>query len=283
MGLFKKAVTTAVFTAAVTLLFPFYGAGEEAEAPYGRVASSYILKLNGETLWAKNTERRLPPASLTKIMTGLIALKKAEVDDVVTVGRRAARETGTRIGLKEGDRVYMGYLLAAALTHSANDACHAVAEHVGGSEAAFVKMMNDEAKAMGLKNTNFQNACGHDNRRHYSTAGDLALLAEEALKDESFSWIVSLVRSEIKTVDGGKKFWIENKNELIGRYPGAVGVKTGFTRRAGKCLVAQIERDEGKVLLVMLNAPNRWWGAVDMLDAAYRAATQQARYRTGLE
>lgn len=276
MGVFKKGVFPVFFSVLLLFLIPLNGWGSDAEDLFSRVASSYVLKFNGDTLWAKNAERKRPPASLTKMMTGLIALKKTSMEDVVTVGRLAARETGMRIGLKEGERFYMGDLLAAALMHSANDACHAIADYIGGNEASFVKMMNEEALALGMKNTHFQNACGHDNRRHYSTAGDLAILAEEAVKDERYIRIASAVRSEIKTVGGGRKFWIENKNELIGRYPGAMGVKTGFTRRAGKCLVAFVERGEGKALLVMLNAPNRWWGAVDMLDAAYRAATQQA-------
>lgn len=243
--------------------------------PFPQVAASYLLQINGETLWAHKPNRRLPPASLTKIMTALIVLEKTNLEDIISVSSAVKSETGTRIGLRPGDRFRAGYLLAATLLQSANDACCALAEHVGGSQEKFVRKMNLRAKKMGLKNTHFTNACGHSHANHYSTASDLAILTETALKNEIFAELVSFVRGNISTVDGKRTFIIENKNELIGRYQGAIGVKTGFTHKAGKCLIALAERNGVKVLLILLNAPNRWWDAEMMLDKAFAGENRQ--------
>jgi len=242
---------------------------QEAKDPFPKVASAYLVKVGSKTLWAHNPNRRLPPASLTKIMTALITLEKVKLDEIVTVSRKAAKETGTVIGLKAGDKMKVSDLLAACLIQSANDASYALAEYVGGSKARFVAVMNTRAKEMCLANTHWTNPCGHDEKNHYSTANNLAILAETALKNPTFAYLVSFTRARIHTLDGRRSFAIENKNELIGRYPGAIGVKSGWTNKAGKCVIALAERDETKVLLVLLNAPNRWWDAEAMLDKAF--------------
>ena len=247
-----------------------------AADPFPQVASSYLVIINGKEVWARNPDLPLAPASLTKIMTTLLVLEKADIEDVVTVPPKASKETGTRLRLRPGDKFYMIDLLAAALLGSANDACHALAAHVSGSEAGFVNLMNSRARELGLAHTHFTNACGHDHPKLYSTAHDLAALTEVALKNTIFAKMVSLVRAEIRTMDGKKTFRLENKNELIGRYPGAVGVKTGFTSRAGKCLIASVERESSKSLLVLLNAPDRWWTAIRMLDAAFAETPRTA-------
>jgi serine-type D-Ala-D-Ala carboxypeptidase (penicillin-binding protein 5/6) len=235
-------------------------------------ASAYVLKVDGATLWQRNQDRRLPPASLTKIMTARIAIGRVRLDEVAVVSSAAARETGSRIGLRQGERIRAGFLIAATLLQSANDACHALADHVCGGEAAFVDLMNREARDLGMTETHFTNACGHDHRDHYSTARDLAKLAEASLGEPVFSEIVSAVSLDISTAGGRRVFHLENRNELLGRYPGTRGVKTGFTQGAGKCVIALVERGGTKVLFVVLNAPDRWWGSVEMLDAAFAHA-----------
>ena len=237
--------------------------------PFGNVAAAYLVKVDGRELWARNPDRRLAPGSLTKMMTGLLVLERADPGEVVTVSGEASRETGTRLGLKEGDRMSVIELLGATLLGSANDACHVLADHVAGSETKFVALMNSRAREMGLSNTRFANACGHDAPGMRSTARDLALLAETAMGNPVFAKMAGLEDGWISTADGGKKFPLENKNLLIGRYRGAIGVKTGFTESAGKCLVALAERGGRRVLLVLLNAPNRWWKAEEILDAAF--------------
>jgi len=242
---------------------------EAAGDPFGNVAAAYLVKVDGRELWSRNPDRRLAPGSLTKMMTGLLVLERADPGQVATVSPEASRETGTRLGLEAGDRMLVIDLLAAALLGSANDACHALADHVAGSEKKFVVLMNARAREMGLSRTRFANACGHDAPGMYSTARDLARLAETAMGNPVFAKIAGIVGGEVSTADGGKKFSIENKNELIGRYRGALGVKTGFTGSAGKCLVALAERGGKRVLLVLLNAPDRWWKAEEILDAAF--------------
>lgn len=247
-------------------------AGADVSEPrdrFGEVAAAYLVKVDGREVWARNPDRPLPPGSLTKMMTALLVLERADLGQVATVSREASRETGTRLGLAPGDRMSVIELLGATLLGSANDACHALADHVAGSEKRFVSLMNARAREMGLSNTRFANACGHDDPGLYSTARDLARLAETAMGNPVFAKMSGLVEGEISTADGGKTFLLENRNLLIGSYPGARGVKTGFTGRAGKCLAAFAERDGKRVLLVLLNAPDRWWKAGPILDAAF--------------
>lgn len=278
MGPVSKTRLTLGSILCVTALFGGSAVAEQAADPFsGLVASSYLLKVDGKTVWARQPDRTLAPASLTKIMTALLAIRQNRLETVAVVGKAAARETGTRLGLKQGERMYMGFLLAATLLGSANDACHALADQVSGSESMFTELMNREAAALGMTHTHFTNACGHDSPGHYSTARDLALLTETALRDRVFSGLVSLPTLDITTQGGGRVFHLENKNELVGRYTGAIGVKTGFTPNAGKCLIALAERDGVQVLFVVLNAPDRWWGAVDMLDAAFARASPDGK------
>lgn len=237
--------------------------------PFPSVASSYILKIDDETFWAHRPERRLAPASLTKIMTALLVLEREPLDRVVTVSSGAAAESGTRIGLRRGDRMTVGNLLAATLIFSANDACRALADHVGGDRELFTTLMNARAEKLGLNGTHFNNSCGHDQPRHYSTAHDLAILAETALGNRIFRELVSHDRLQIKTADGKRRFNLRNRNYLLGRYPGAAGIKTGFTPAAGGCLIALAEREGTRVLLVMLHTRNRWHDAAAMLDRAF--------------
>ena len=259
-----------ILFASVAVFFFLNFAGTTAAGdPFPRVASSYLVIVDGKEVWAHDPDRRLAPASLTKIMTALLVLERTDIEDVVRVPPRASQETGTRLGLRPGDQYYVIDLLAATLLGSANDACHALAAHVSGSEARFVDLMNWRARELRLTNTHFTNACGHDHPMLYSTAHDLALLAETAMKNPVFAKMVSLLTAEIHTVDRKKTLTVENRNELIGRYPGAVGVKTGFTPKAGKCLVAFVERGGRSSLLVLLNSPDRWWTATRILDAAF--------------
>jgi D-alanyl-D-alanine carboxypeptidase (penicillin-binding protein 5/6) len=246
-----------------------WAAAAEPEDPFGNVAAAYLVKVDGREVWARNPDASLPPASLTKMMTALLVLERADLRSVVTVSGEASRETGTRLGLAPGDRMPVIDLLAATLLGSANDACHALAEHVAGSEKKFVVLMNARAREMALSNTRFANACGHDAPGIRSTARDLARLAETAMGNPVFAKMTGLEDGWISTADAGKKFPLENKNLLIGRYRGAIGVKTGFTGSAGKCLVALAERGGKRVLLVLLNAPDRWWKAEEILDAAF--------------
>ncbi|OGA41889.1 MAG: hypothetical protein A3G28_02710 [Betaproteobacteria bacterium RIFCSPLOWO2_12_FULL_68_19] len=247
------------------------GAARAAGDPYPWIAAAYVVKRDGALLWAGQPEARLAPASLAKLMTALLALERGGLDDPVTVGRGVLQATGTRLGLKPGERLRAGDLLAATVVRSANDACRALAEHLGRTTNNFVLKMNGRAAALGLANTHFADPCGHDREGQYSSAADLARLAEQVMRHEEYLRLARMERLTIRALDGGRRFALRNTNALIGRYPGAIGLKTGYTEAAGNCLVALAERDGVRVLAVLLNAPNRWWNAVGLLDRAFAA------------
>ena len=236
--------------------------------PFPQVAQAYLVEIDGRTVWERQPGKRLPPASLTKLMTALLVLEQDKLKETVQVSQAASLETGSRLGLKAGERLQVEDLLAATMLQSANDACHALADHIGGSETAFVQRMNRRAQELGLRDTRFRNACGHDANGHYSTAADLARLARELLKHPQVIPLASRPSSTIATRDG-KQYPLRNKNALVGRYVGALGLKTGYTAQAGTCLVALARRGDHEVLLVMLHGKDRWWDAADILDLAF--------------
>jgi D-alanyl-D-alanine carboxypeptidase (penicillin-binding protein 5/6) len=242
----------------------------QAADPFPSAARAYLVQAGGTLVWEHQADRRLPPASLTKIMTALLVLERGNLEQIVTVSPAAAAETGSRLRLRAGERLRVGDLLAAMLIESANDAAHVLADYLGGSEARFVTMMNARAARLGLKNTHFVNCAGHDHPQHYSSANDLARLTEAALSHPLFRQLVSQVKYEVRTVGGKRIFRMENSNKLLPRYPGMVGVKTGYTRGAGRCLIALAERDGVEILIVLLRAPDRWNIATRMLDHAFQ-------------
>lgn len=236
--------------------------------PYARVARAYRVSVDGRELWSSSAAEPRPPASLTKLMTALVVLDAIAPDEVVTVSARAARARGARVGLVVGERFHAADLVTAMLVASGNDACLAIAEHVAGSEAAFVRRMNERARAMQLSATHFENACGFDGPTHRSSARDIARMAQTLLERPLLARTVALPASTIHAI-GGRAFDVRNSNALIGRVPGAVGVKTGYTARAGRCLVGLVERDGVRVMIVLLGAGDRWWDAVAMIERAF--------------
>jgi D-alanyl-D-alanine carboxypeptidase (penicillin-binding protein 5/6) len=203
------------------------------------------------------------------MMTALIVLESGILDQVVVVSRGATRESGSRIGLKAGENFRARDLFAAMVMRSANDACRALADHVSPN---FIALMNQRAAALGMRDTHFLDPCGHDRRGQYSTATDLARLGERVMVYDEYARLARQSEFRISTVDARRKFRLTNTNALIGRYEGALGIKTGSTSGAGNCLVALAEKDGSRVLIVMLNAPNRWWNAVGLLDRAFKAS-----------
>lgn len=235
---------------------------------FPRAATAYVVERDGKALWARAPRRRLPPASLAKMMTALLVLEDGRLERTVAVSSGAAAETGTRLGLRAGERLSARDLLTAAVVRSANDACRALADDAAGNEAAFVARMNRRAAGLGLKDTRFRDACGHDLPGQYSTAADLAVLARAVAARPEYLALSRLEKAKISTL-GGRSFEFDNTNALIGRYPGALGLKTGTTPEAGTCLAALAERDGVRVLMVLLHAHDRWWGGDAMLDRAF--------------
>ncbi|HEX4984604.1 MAG TPA: serine hydrolase [Burkholderiales bacterium] len=233
------------------------------------------MQLGDEDLWAGHADERLPPASLTKIMAALLVLEDYRPRRIVTVSRAAAAARSA-VTLREGERLSVESLLKATLMASANDACMALAESAAGTTAAFVARMNARAAALGLADTHFANPCGFDAADHYSSARDLARLAHAALAHPAFAAIVAAAGDDIETADG-RRIHLKNRNALVGTYAPAIGVKTGYTAKAGTCLIALARKGEVRVLLVMLGAKRRWWDAIGVIENAFDEAAARAR------
>lgn len=248
---------------------------EDRSFPWRRVpAHSILLKdLNsGRILYEHEPGKRLSPASLTKIMSALVILEQGKLDDLVTVSPAAARAPKTHLRLKAGQVFKLEDLLKAMLIVSANDACLAAVEHVGGDESQFVELMNAKAATLGLHDTHFSNGCGFDGLEHYSTAEDLAALSVIALQHPTFRTLVREERAMIMPVNGTHAFVLHTTNRLLGRIPGVEGVKTGFTSKAGRCLIAKVSQNGSDLLLVILNSNRRWNTATSLIHYGLKAS-----------
>jgi serine-type D-Ala-D-Ala carboxypeptidase (penicillin-binding protein 5/6) len=245
---------------------------ELAWQPPADIASAFLLSVNGKTVWQSNADKRLPPASLTKLVGALVLAENANLKDWVTISNKAANQTGTQLHLKKNEQFRAAHLLGAMLIRSANDACMAMAEWDAGTEAAFVKKMNAKVAQLQLKNTHFDNACGFDGANHYSTASDLAAIAQAANNQPKIKVWTDMQNFSIQS-KAEKTYSFVTSNLLLGRVEGVDGLKTGFTQKAGKCLIAHGKRNKKTVFLVMLNAPDRWWNADELLNRAFDDAT----------
>src|SRR5947208_5658745 len=231
---------------------------------------------SGRILLEHHADQPMAPASLTKIMSAVVILEEGNLEDQVTVSRRAAAAHKIKLRLKPGQLVPLRGLLQAMLIRSANDACLAAVEHVAGDEEAFVARMNAKAATLGLTRTHFQNACGFDMPDHYSTAADLAALTTHAMGKETFAAIVREPAAVIRTADQRKKFVARTTNRLLGTMEGVVGVKTGYTREAGRCLIAVVTREDKELLLVLLNAHRRWGRAQELIGLGLQSFEERS-------
>ena len=249
----------------------------EAAAPVEADAKAYLL-MNAETgavLAAKNERVRLYPASVTKIMTLLLTVEAVEAgtlkkEDVLVCSETAAAKGGSQIWLAPGEKMTVDDLLKAAFVYSANDACTLLAETVAGSESAFVGRMNEKAKALGMTDTLFDNCTGldDDTTEHLTTAYDVALMSRALLSHDGVSDYTTIW---MDTLRGGETQLV-NTNRLIRTYPGAVGLKTGTTSKAGCCVSAAAKRDGMTLIAVVLGAPDsktRFAAAVSLLDHGF--------------
>jgi D-alanyl-D-alanine carboxypeptidase (penicillin-binding protein 5/6) len=246
------------------------------QSPPWRTAPAHGILLkelnSGRILYEHDAGKRMSPASLTKIMSALVILEKGQLDDLVTISPNAARAHKTHLRVKPGQVFRLEDLLKAMLIVSANDACLAAVEHVGGDEAQFVALMNAKAAALGLADTHFSNGCGFDNLDHYSTAEDLAALSVMALDQPIFRQLVREERAIITPVNGHRAYVLHNTNRLLGRIPGVEGIKTGFTSKAGRCLIAKVSQNGSDLLLVILNSKRRWNTATNLIAYGLQAA-----------
>ena len=213
---------------------------------------------SGRLLYAQNPDKRLANASTTKIMTALLTLEQPDQDRYFTVDSDAIQVEGTTMGLQPGDSVTLHQLAAGMLLPSGNDAANAAAVEIAGSEEAFVRLMNQRAAELGLENTQFRNPSGLDAEEHYSTAYDMALLARAALQNPLFAGIAASRRMTVSYGQPPYARSLLNHNRLLSLYGDAIGVKTGFTKKAGRCLVSAAEKDGVRLICVTLNCPDDW-------------------------
>lgn len=222
---------------------------------------------SGKILFSKNIKEPLLPASTTKIATALVSLSHYNLDDVLTVNVRDV--DGHKMGLRNGEKITVRSLLYGLLVFSGNDAAEVLAANYPGGRENFVSAMNSLAKSIGLENTNFKNPVGFDEYLHFSTAEDLVKAAVYAVKNPVFSEIVSTREMKVTSVDGKIVHKLDNINELLGKIPGVVGVKTGWTVNAGEALVTLVERDGHKVMLSVLSSDDRFGETEKLIDWIY--------------
>jgi len=240
------------------LLFTFTFVAVAADEP--TVSASSAVLIDGDTLeilYEKDAYKKRSMASTTKIMTSLIAVESGRLDDTVTVNEKPYIE-GTAIGFNKGDRLTLRDLCYAMLLESGNDAALLTAEHFSKTEKAFSELMNKRAAEIGMKNTSFVTASGLDADEHYTTAYDMALLGACAIKNSLFREICSAKSYKAEYIEPKITKYFSNHNRLLSSCEGVIGIKTGFTKKSGRCLVSACERD-GKILVaVTLNAPDDW-------------------------
>lgn len=263
----RTLVRHAAFGIAVLLSAARLDAAPAADA-FPDVARAYLVEVDGQPLWAGRAQARLPMASLTKLMTALLVAEEGDFAAIATVSDAAARATGTRLGVRAGERIRVGDLFTAMLVRSANDVCRALADHQGGTTEAFIARMNARAAELGLDDTRFENACGHDGAQQYSSAYDMARLAREAMKHPSIAMAVARTAFAFESLDG-RRYRMNSTNPLLEGFAGTRGIKTGFTPGAGRCLIALAERDGVEVLVVLLHAGDRWWDTIGLMQLAF--------------
>ena len=232
-------------------------------------AAIVIEAKTGRILYAKNDHTKLPMASTTKIMTALLALEQQGLDEEFIVDENAIMVEGTSMGLKGGDTVTLRTLAVGMLLASGNDGANAAAVRISGSVADFTALMNEKAKEIGMTNTSFETPSGLDSENHYSTAYDMALLAAYALENENFADICNKTSAKVTYGNPPYKRTLSNHNRLLKAYEGCVGVKTGFTKKSGRCLVSAAERNGVRLVAVTLNAGDDWNDHKRMLDYGF--------------
>ena len=245
------------------------GTGAAVPAVSASSAALYC-PATGEFSFTQNADVRRGMASTTKIMTALVAIEQGDPAAEIVIPPEAVGVEGSSLYLKAGEKMTLRDLLYGLLLQSANDAAEAIAVAVGGSVEGFANLMNAKAAQMGLTDTHFTNPHGLADENHYTTARELAEIAAEAMQQPLFREICGARRAAIPNGDGGKRYLV-NHNRLLFTYAGAVGVKTGFTKATGRCLVSAAQRDGVELIAVTLGAPDDWRDHAAMLDYGFSA------------
>jgi D-alanyl-D-alanine carboxypeptidase (penicillin-binding protein 5/6) len=253
-----------------------------AAAPQTSGQSAILMDgASSRVLWEQNSRQRLPMASTTKIMTAIAALEYGRLDDIVTIPPEASGIEGSSIWLSPGEHHTLEDLLYGLMLRSGNDAATAIALHIGGSIEGFAELMNSLARKIGAKDTNFTNPHGLHDDNHYTTAYDLALITAYGMKNPDFETIVS---TKYRTIPWEGHEWdraMKNKNKLLWTYEGANGVKTGYTKKAGRCFVGSSKRDNMQLIAVVLNCGPMFEDSAALLDYGFENYKNYDIYTTG--
>lgn len=269
-----KRMLHLLLTAALLLAACFGSAAPAYAAPDRigtRAESAALIDVkSGRLLYSQQGSKRMRIASLTKIMTAIVAIEQGKLSDSVKVSKAAYGKEGSSIYLKLGEEMSLHHLLYGLMLRSGNDAATAIAEHVGGSEQGFVYLMNEKARELGMEGSHFMNPHGLDHDEHYSTANDMAKLTAYALANPVFQ---EIVKTEVKKVPNPSENWDRvwtNKNKMLNIYQGSDGVKTGYTKLAKRCLVSSATRGGQQLAVVTLNDPDDWLDHSRLLDWGFK-------------
>jgi D-alanyl-D-alanine carboxypeptidase (penicillin-binding protein 5/6) len=264
----------AVMTAAAMMLTSLTAskvalADHKANISTNARASSVIDVKSSRIVFEENGDERLPIASLTKVMTAIVAIENGTLTQTVKVGNNAYGKEGSSLYLKLGEEMTLHTMLYGLMLRSGNDAATAIAEHVGGSLEGFVYLMNEKARMLGMKNSSFKNPHGLDEEGHYSSANDMAVLTAYALQNKVFQ---EIVKTKVKTAPNPNESWHYkwyNKNKMLSMYEGADGVKTGYTTLARRTLITSATRNDQQFAVVTLNDGDDWNDHRKLFDAAF--------------
>lgn len=270
VGVFMKKILITFVLTAVLFITSFCTVSAESPVPSVSAQSAAVIEMQtGKVLFEKNAYEKRPIASTTKIMTTLLTLESGDLDEPFTVDPVAIKVEGSSMGLQEGDTVTKRNLCYGMLLPSGNDAANSAAIKLAGSFEAFSEMMNKKAQDIGMSSTYFVTPSGLDAKGHGSSAYDMALLAREAMKNPDFRDICSQQTAKLSYGNPPYDRWLKNTNKLLGMYDGCIGIKTGFTDDAGRCLVSAAERNGITLIAVTLKAPSDWEDHKAMLDYGF--------------
>jgi len=239
------------------------------EISSGAKAAVLMEPLSRSVLFEKQSHQRLPMASTTKIMTALLALESGKTEQLITVTKEMVTVEGTSLGLRAGDQISLYDLACGMLLESGNDAANATAITLGGSISGFAGMMNARAREIGMTDTHFVTPSGLDAPGHFTTAYDMALLACTAMENPAFKEIAAAKTLVVEFGNPRQKRHISNHNRLLSLYDGAIGIKTGFTKKSGRCLVSAAQRDGVVLVAVTLNVGDDWNEHQNLFDYGF--------------
>jgi len=267
---------------AFTAIFAYNTHDAKAEGVDVSAPSAVVMEAStGRVLFEKDAHVKMPMASTTKVMTAIVALEYGNPNDVVTVSQNASGIEGSSIWLSVGEKMTLSDMLYGLMLASGNDAAVAIAEHVGGSLDGFVDLMNKKAQDIGAYNTHFANPNGLPADGHYTTAYDLALICAYAMQNENFR---EIVKTQYKTLPWEGHEWdrvVKNKNKILWNYEGGNGIKTGYTKEAGRCLTAAAQRDGMQLVSVVLCAPDMFGDCMALMDYGFNNYKNRVIMETG--